>query len=56
MKIHALLLIGLATVFFGALVALIGLLLDSYTPFKAVSGALMVIMVCTVFRREAFMV
>ena len=40
------------TVFFGALVALIGLLLDSYTPFKAVSGALMVIMVCTVFRRE----
>ena len=41
-----------ATVFFGALVALIGLLLDSYTPFKAVSGALMVIMVCTVFRRE----
>ena len=41
-----------ATVFSGALVALIGLLLDSYTPFKAVSGALMVIMVCTVFRRE----
>ena len=41
-----------ATVFIGALVALIGLLLDSYTPFKAVSGALMVIMVCTVFRRE----
>ena len=41
-----------ATVFFGALVALIGLLLDNYTPFKAVSGALMVIMVCTVFRRE----
>ena len=41
-----------ATVFFGALVALIGLLLDNYTPFKAVSGALMVIMVCSVFRRE----
>ena len=41
-----------ATVFFGALVALIGLLLDNYTPFKAVSGSLMVIMVCTVFRRE----
>ena len=41
-----------ATVFVGALVALIGLLLDSYTPFKAVSGSLMVIMVCTIFRRE----
>ena len=41
-----------ALVFFGALAALILLLLLKFTPFRAVTGALVVILVLTTFRRQ----
>jgi len=42
-------------VFFGALGALVGLLLLSFTPFKAVTGSLVLILVMTIFRKELTM-
>ena len=41
-----------AMVFFGALIALVGLLAMGKSPFKAVSGSLVVIVGCSIFRRE----
>ena len=41
-----------SSVFFGALGFLIALLLMSFSPFKAVTGALVVILVLSIFRRE----
>ncbi len=40
------------TVFFGALAVLIGLLVLGFSPFKSVTGALAVILVCATLRRE----
>lgn len=41
-----------ATVFFGALGVLIGLLVLGFSPFKSVTGALAVILVCATLRRS----